>query len=653
LAPPNVLSCAARCGEPLAVSEHDYEPGDTIRGNGAEYRVLSVLGSGGMGAVYLVKDKNIGKRFVLKILHGHLAHRNDLKERFEHEARALGHLDHEGIIEIFQLNRTCDDKQMPYYLMEPLTGESLGATLYRLGKMELFPALGIATKLLYALDYAHGRGVVHRDIKPDNIFLHQLPSRETSVKLLDFGILKLVQSGDDPNVFVGTPRYSAPEQLRVGSSVGPKADLYSTGVVLFRMLTGHVPFEEYPQTLEGMVQTLIVPPPSLSDYGDFPEALVTLVASALAKDPDERPADAFAFATELQKIRRAFKPVREDPHTKVTAEVIGPAEIKEPSQITSAHLAAPTTPDAEMVKLMAALRAGDGGDGALVRITGFESTEDKRDAILGRGANAHRRAATVLPSSEPKASATPGSIEYLADEDEDSDFIHPRPRPRTRPAQNRTEPLPLPVGGLSLPNVTEPMAPALRSRAGSRSQSDPTPDPQTVEARASDSDRRRSARRGHWMGRRVPVRLLAFGVVLGGVVAVGLVGLLTITVQRGDVPAPAGKTSPPVVTVSPPPPLTDPAPPPGPEALPQEPGAMAASPFEAEAKPALSPAAAAPSLSTAAASTQAPPKPKSTSRPRPPTPLRPGEPVPPAPSSAPSPASKPRPKPADDFIRTF
>src|SRR5207248_2222483 len=138
--------------------------------DGGEYAVLAVLGAGGMGAVYLVKDRNIGKRFVLKVLHGWLAHRRDLKERFEHEGRALGHLSHEGIIEIFHLGRTAE-KKMPYYLMEVLSGESLGEAIKRRGKLDLFTALGIGTKMLYALQHAHERGVIHRDIKPDNIYL--------------------------------------------------------------------------------------------------------------------------------------------------------------------------------------------------------------------------------------------------------------------------------------------------------------------------------------------------------------------------------------------------------------------------------------------------------------------------------------------------
>jgi serine/threonine-protein kinase len=265
---------------------------DVIRSDGGDYSVLGVLGSGGMGAVYLVKDRNIGKRFVLKILHGSLAHRRDLKERFEHEARALGHLSHEGIVEIFRLGRTADG-QMPYYLMEVLSGESLASAIRRHGRLPLRSALGIAVKMLYALQHAHERGVVHRDVKPDNVYLHQGKSSEPMVKLLDFGILKLAEATEDASVFVGTPRYAAPEQL-AGRPVGDKADLYSSGVVLFQMLTGRLPFEGRGAGLAAMLETLHVEAPSLQDHGDYPEDLADVIARALAKDPDARPDDAFS-----------------------------------------------------------------------------------------------------------------------------------------------------------------------------------------------------------------------------------------------------------------------------------------------------------------------------------------------------------------------
>jgi serine/threonine protein kinase len=536
----------------LAAREHDYQPGDTIRGDGAEYLVQAVLGSGGMGAVYLVKDKNIGRPFVLKVLHRSLAHRRDLIERFEVEARALGHLSHPGIIEIFQLNRTRDDKRMPYYLMEVLTGESLADSLRRHGKLDLFTSLGIATKLLHALDHAHERGIVHRDIKPDNIFLHRGSSSEPVVKLLDFGILKLVASEENPGIFIGTPRYCAPEQLQAGPSIGPKADLYSVGVVLFQMLTGHVPFEGYGGSLEEMVHTLIVDAPALTKHGTFPPALVAVVASALAKDPEQRPVDAFTFASELRKIRRDFAPDREDPHTHVTAEVIAEAgrPHRDPSQITLAHLAAPTAPDEDMGKLMDALRAGEGMGmaGALrnmedlpeVSITGFESTAnepvdalDTTEPSPSPGKPEVRRdAVTALPRSGSSDGA-PGSVRYLTKEAPHAAVAVGVDAARPKGIIQKTMPLarPKPVH-----HYTEPMAGRPGRFAHPAAHDARTPEPQAIDnPRPSSrpvgkSTRRSLARIRRQIERVVPLRALPIALGLG---AVGLLGGMLVLRARG------------------------------------------------------------------------------------------------------------------------
>ena len=465
------------------------------------------------------------------MLHQSLAHRRDLIERFEVEARALGHLSHPGIIEIFQLNRTRDDKQMPYYLMEVLTGESLADSLRRHGNLDLFTALGIATKLLHALDHAHERGIVHRDIKPDNIFLHRGSSSEPVVKLLDFGILKLVASEENPGIFIGTPRYCAPEQLQAGPSIGPKADLYSVGVVLFQMLTSHLPFEGYGGSLEEMVHTLIVQAPPLSKHGKFPPALVALVASALAKEPGKRPADAFTFASELRKIRRDFAPDREDPHTHVTAEVI--AEPGRPqrdaSQITSAHLAAPTSPDEDMGKLMDALRAGEGAgvedvlrdmeNQPSVSITGFESTAEEPVAIPpspppGKP-EVQRDAVTALPRSG-SSERTPGSIRYVTKEAPHAEVAAVVDSPRPKAVIQRTVPMarPKPVH-----HYTEPMAGRPGRFAHPVANDARTPEPQAIDnlsaSRRAPSQTRVLARMKRQVERVVPLARTAGGARAG------------------------------------------------------------------------------------------------------------------------------------------
>ena len=519
----------------MARREHDYEVGDTIRGEGGDYLVLKLYGAGGMGAVYLVKDKNIGRRFVLKIMHRRLSHREDLKERHHHEARALGNLSpHDGIIEVFNLSWTRDRERMPYYLMEALSGETLAEAIQRLGTIEIASALGMTVKILNALDHAHARGVIHRDVKPDNIFLYG----ETGLKLLDFGILKLTDAAEDRGMFLGTPRYAAPEQLR-GDAVGASADLYAVGVVLYRLLTGVHPFESFGSSLKDMVETLLIDAPSLATRGDFPSELVALVDSALAKDPERRPRDAFTFAAKLHAIHERVVPKgAKDPHTHVTVEArIEPP--REPSQITMAKLADPTNPDPDYGRLMQALAAGESDDDDVAavaseqpKLTGYESTAEKLEAkrlppvvtqpspvaavaAVPRGeepidSGVDRAAMTAAPATPGGAGAGPGSIQYLSQE---------RPRPEgARPAAKIQYTAPLAGRKVVKQHFTVPMA-------GRPSREASTPEPQELAARPTSRPARTSSRSLlRRLRRLVEPRALPLAVlVAGGIVALALV----------------------------------------------------------------------------------------------------------------------------------
>ena len=519
----------------MARREHDYEVGDTIRGEGGDYLVLKLYGAGGMGAVYLVKDKNIGRRFVLKIMHRRLSDREDLKERHHHEARALGNLSpHDGIIEVFNLSWTRDRERMPYYLMEALSGETLAEAIQRLGTIEIASALGMTVKILNALDHAHARGVIHRDVKPDNIFLYG----ETGLKLLDFGILKLTDAAEDRGMFLGTPRYAAPEQLR-GDAVGASADLYAVGVVLYRLLTGVHPFESFGGSLKDMVETLLIDAPSLATRGDFPSELVALVDSALAKDPERRPRDAFTFAAKLHAIHERVVPKgAKDPHTHVTVEArIEPP--REPSQITMAKLADPTSPDPDHARLMQALAAGERDEDEVAgvaseqpKLTGYESTAEKLEAkrlppvmtqpspvaavaAVPRGeepidSGVDRAAMTAAPATPGGAGAGPGSIQYLSQE---------RPRPdRVRPAAKIQYTAPLAGRKVVKQHFTVPMA-------GRPSREASTPEPQELAARPTSRPARASSRSLlRRLRRLVEPRALPVAVaVAGGLVALALV----------------------------------------------------------------------------------------------------------------------------------
>src|SRR5271170_2913059 len=223
--------------------ERDYQPGDPVPGT--VYRVVRLIGAGGMGTVYDVEDTTIGKRYVLKTLHPQLGAREDLARRMQNEARTLARLNHPNIVEVFTAGVTGDDLRLPYYVMERLNGQSLRLVLEKKGMLDLVHAYHIAIDLLDALDHAHDKGVIHRDVKPDNIFLHRTSAGVTLTKLLDFGIVSLLDSAvqETSGKFMGTLRYAAPEQLR-GDLLSPKADVYAAGLVLYEMLAGRGPFDD-------------------------------------------------------------------------------------------------------------------------------------------------------------------------------------------------------------------------------------------------------------------------------------------------------------------------------------------------------------------------------------------------------------------------
>ena len=209
-----------------------------------KYRVIRHLSSGGMGAVYEVEHRGLGKRLAAKMLKPELARREDLLERFRREARAASAIGHEHIIEVTDLGQTAH--KVPFLVMELLAGQTLSALCKSERRLEPARAVHIARQILSALAAAHARGIVHRDLKPENVFLIERGGDPDFVKLLDFGIVKLLDE-DEPELtragqVVGTPTYMAPEQARGEKDVDGRADLYGVGAILYRMVTGQRPY---------------------------------------------------------------------------------------------------------------------------------------------------------------------------------------------------------------------------------------------------------------------------------------------------------------------------------------------------------------------------------------------------------------------------
>jgi serine/threonine-protein kinase len=273
------------------------------------YRVDAVLGTGGMGRVYRGEHTGIGRPVAIKVLHASLGRNREAAARFQREALASGRLDHPNIVGVSDFG-VLDDGCL-YLVMEALEGEPVGKRLEREKRIPWPEALEIVRGVLAGLRHAHDRGVVHRDIKPDNIFLARKDG-EQIVKILDFGIAKLYAgTGDDPattraGLTVGTPAYLSPEQA-IGGESKPASDLYSTSVVLFEMLTGRAPYEDT-DPLAMLTAHVSREPPWFAEVApdlQLPPGLEEVVRHGLAKVQAERIGSAIEYQARLDDVLRA------------------------------------------------------------------------------------------------------------------------------------------------------------------------------------------------------------------------------------------------------------------------------------------------------------------------------------------------------------
>jgi eukaryotic-like serine/threonine-protein kinase len=274
---------------------------------GTRYRVLGLIGVGGMGSVYDVEHVELGKRFVLKSLLRDLARRQDLVARLRQEWRALARLEHPNIVNVTDAGTS--ETGVPFYVMERLDGETLGARLGRERRLPVQAAVDVAAGVLEGLSAAHAIGIVHRDVKPPNIFV----LGAGGVKLLDFGIAKIASSSAEVitarGLAIGTPRYMSPEQAR-GERVDGRADLYAVGLLLFEMIAGTGPFDDASDANDLLLAQLTRPAARLSSAASgIPPELDAIVAALLEKDPRQRPASARVVARALkQAVGRASLP---------------------------------------------------------------------------------------------------------------------------------------------------------------------------------------------------------------------------------------------------------------------------------------------------------------------------------------------------------
>jgi eukaryotic-like serine/threonine-protein kinase len=265
-----------------------------------KYRLESLLGQGGMGSVWRAFNLQLEVPVAIKLLRTDLA-ATDLGERLRVEARAAAKLVHPSIVRVFDIGES--ESGEPFIVMELLSGESLGTILER-GALPAATALQLLLPIAEALSLAHSRGVVHRDIKPDNIFI----AREGSMvqpKLLDFGIAKVTSSElaggpalTQTGTLIGSPDYMSPEQAHAQPDVDERSDIWAFCVVLYEMLAGYAPFRG--ETPGAVLRSVIQDePPALETVANIDPALAAIVRRGLEKDRDARPSSIFELGREL------------------------------------------------------------------------------------------------------------------------------------------------------------------------------------------------------------------------------------------------------------------------------------------------------------------------------------------------------------------
>jgi serine/threonine-protein kinase len=333
-----------------------------VRGEvlGGKYRVSRVIGEGGMGVVVEAVHVQLDERVALKFLRPEMLATPDVVARFDREARAAVKLKSDHVARVMDVGKT--QAGVPYMVMEYLEGKDLGETLADQGPLPVAQAVEYIIQACEGIGEAHARGIVHRDVKPENLFLVKRDDGWRSVKVLDFGISKAVLVGSvggiDPNsketgAIMGSPHYMSPEQLRSTKTVDHRADVWSLGVVLFELLAGTMPFDENLEFTELVANILEVPHRRLRDLrGDAPIMLEAVVDRALEKDRNRR----YQSTADLAVALLPFAPKRARATAERVTSITKAAGLTDPSfQIPPSDMP-PPTPEAMNLPPMAAPR---------------------------------------------------------------------------------------------------------------------------------------------------------------------------------------------------------------------------------------------------------------------------------------------------------
>jgi len=269
------------------------------------YEVTRLLGEGGMGRVYLARQTDLGRQVVVKVMHEHIAADAKFRDRFQRETLLMARFHHANAVTLY--DASLNDPAGSCIVMEYVKGVNLETLLAKNGRMTSPRVARVIGQLCEVLQAAHDEGIIHRDLKPANLMIAEPDTPRERVKVLDFGLAKLVEEDyarkvTDTNVdfAVGTPGYIAPEQVR-GEAMDHRGDLYSVGVMMYELLTGRLPFQGA-SSMDILLAHATEQPPSFADVGlkgAHPAVVEELVLDLLAKDPDDRPQSARELAERL------------------------------------------------------------------------------------------------------------------------------------------------------------------------------------------------------------------------------------------------------------------------------------------------------------------------------------------------------------------
>jgi serine/threonine-protein kinase len=304
------------------------------------YRVLAKIGTGGMGAVYLCEHPLIGKKVALKVIHRELSGNREVVQRFFQEARSVNKIGNEHIVEIHDFGVT--DNGDHFYIMEYLEGHTLATVLGREKVLAVMRALHIGSQIANALAATHAAGIIHRDLKPDNIMLTLRLGDPDFVKVLDFGLAKVLAGGGNAvvktaaGVLLGTPQYMSPEACESKRELDHRTDIYALGVLLFQMMTGSLPFDGESMGEVLVKQVTALPPAPRGINPQIPPSVEQVLLRCLAKQPDAR------FPTMIALRDALLDPeayLRNSPPIS-PARSVAPGEAKVDAKTVVAHAAA-------------------------------------------------------------------------------------------------------------------------------------------------------------------------------------------------------------------------------------------------------------------------------------------------------------------------